>query len=342
MISLIHMEDKDREVSEYIKRYLRNLPPSIIKVQGKDSIDILKMIPGSYNLNYHIRVGRKEFIFRVNIDQQSGLPNQIGYEYNTLRLLEGINIAPKVYHMDEKKEFFKFGILIEEYLDGCHLSYTKIDVKEVAELLGRLHSFGPLDTDFLIWNDPLLDTYRLAQSDLISYEGKRTSKKKTITLAKKLLAKIRKSLDTYRSYYKPEVLNHTDIVLDNFIKTSRGLRLIDWEKPRIDDSTYDLCCFLSEPAQLWCSKEVLNPKCQEAFLYAYGGLRKQDFDLLAEKIKIREPIVSLHWVLWGALKLCDFKEGLTKPELLKPHEEKLARYKRLSNPDNIEKLLDRL
>jgi thiamine kinase-like enzyme len=289
---------KDIKIKK-IGQYLRNLSPSIIDVRDTDSVDILNLIQGAYNLNYHIRMGRKEFIFRINIDQQSGLSNQIEYEYNALKLLEGFDVSPKAYYMDDKKEFFKFGILIEEYLWGPHLSFEKIDVKEVAELLGRLHSFGPLSTGLMIWSDPLLDTYRLARNDLIFYEERRTSKNKIVALAKKLLVRVEDSLGTYRAYYKPETLNHTDVVFDNFIKTPAGLRLIDWEKPRVDDFTYDLCCFLSEAAQLWCSEKVLNPSYREAFLHAYARSRKHDLDLLREKIKIREPMVSLHWILWG-------------------------------------------
>jgi len=140
-------------------------------------------------------------------------------------------------------------------------------------------------------------------------------------IGKKVLAKVKTSLDGRRAYYKPEALNHTDVACDNFIKTSKGLRLIDWEKPRVDDCTYDLCCFLSEPVQLWCSEKAMSSADQEAFLHTYARVRKQDLDLLAEKIKIREPIVSLHWILWGALKLCYFKEHSTARELLKSHEE---------------------
>jgi len=45
--------------------------------------------------------------------------------------------------MDNKKEFFEFGILIEEYLLGPHLSLVKTDIKEVAELLGNFIHLNP-------------------------------------------------------------------------------------------------------------------------------------------------------------------------------------------------------
>ena len=53
-------------------------------------------------------------------------------------------------------------------------------------------------------------------------------------------------------------------------------------------------------------------------------------------------MVSLHWILWGATKLCDLREERTSPELLGSHEEKIFRYERIARVENIEKVLDSL
>ena len=63
-------------------------------------------------------------------------------------------------------------------------------------------------------------------------------------------------------------------------------------------------------------------------------------EVLLEKVRIREPLVSLHWILWGATKLCDLKEQRTAPELIQAHADKTTRYERIANSANIEKLLD--
>ena len=118
--------------------------------------------------------------------------------------------------------------------------------------------------------------------------------------------------------------------------------MIDWEKPRVDDCSYDLSCFLSEPAQLWCTPDVMKAEDGRAFLEEYARLSNQNAELLAEKVRLREPMISLHWILWGATKLCDLREQRTSPELLGAHEEKKSRYERLARPENIEKLLDAL
>ena len=323
-----------------IEQYLRDLSPGVLDVQDTDSIEILEMTPGAYNLNFRVRVDDREFIFRINIDQQSGLSDQIEYEFMALKFLENQHLAPKAYHCDNNRDDFDFGILIEEYLEGPHPTLDRRTNHEVADLLVRLHSLDPGDRPFMTWRDPLADTYELARSDLIGYEAIRTSAKKTITLGKRLLARAVGLLDSFRQLYEADSLSHTDVVCDNFIRTSKGLRLVDWEKPRVDDPTYDVCCFLCEPAQLWCSQSVLTPEDRESFLNTYAHLSGHEVECLRKKVGIREPLVSLHWILWGATKLCDLRNHRIVPELLQGHEERAARYERIAHPDNIEKLLD--
>ena len=62
--------------------YLKQLSPQVMGLASVNSIEILDMTPGAYNLNYHVRVDKKKFIFRINIEQQSGLSNQIEVEFN--------------------------------------------------------------------------------------------------------------------------------------------------------------------------------------------------------------------------------------------------------------------
>jgi len=325
-----------------VEKYLKILPPEILGIQNMDSLQILKMTPGSYNLNFHISVENKEFIFRVNIEQQSGLSKQVEYEYNTLKFLEGHEIAPDVYHIDSTRQHFDFDMVIEQYLEGPHLLLQKSQVSDVAEILAKLHSLHPNGMKFIVWQDPLKDTYNLIKQDIAHYETRKTAEKKIITLTGRILEKIRLRILKSDLPFQPDSLNHTDVVCDNFITTPEGLRLIDWEKPRVDDCTYDLSCFLAEPAQLWCASHVLNTDDREAFIKKYARLRGKNAELLRKKVRIREPMVSLHWILWGATKLCDLRENRTTPELLGAHAGKISRYEKIARVENVEKLLDSL
>ena len=328
-------------MQETITRYLEDLPPDLLGLRDTGPIEVLQMTPGSYNLNFHVRVDQKDFIFRVNIDPQSGLTNQIEYEFSVLKFLEGHRIAPRVYHFDDCRKYFDFDILIEEYLEGPPLSLQKEFLWEVAELLTRLHALEPGGMPFVIWQDPLAGIYELTHGDLTGYEAAPNHDKKTISLAKKVLAKSETLLNKQRHLFQADSLIHTDVCCENFVKTAAGLRLIDWEKPRVDDGTYDICCFLSEPVELYNSREVLNSEERKYFIDAYAGLSGKNPDHLMEKINIREPLISLHWILWAATMLSNLRDQRTSPELVKAHEEKIARYKRVANPVNIERIIER-
>lgn len=323
-----------------IERYLRDLPPARLGLAKTDTIKTLGMTPGSYNLNYHVRVNHKEFIFRVNIEPQSGLSRQIEYEFRILKFLQNHRIAPRAYHFDDSQLIFDFAILIEEYLEGPYLTLENDDVSKAVDLMVRLHSLKPEGMTFAVWKDPLPDTFELARNDLILYESKKSSRQKIIHLAHKLLTKSEAALMNHRHLFHADSLNHTDVGCDNFIKTAEELKLIDWEKPRIDDYSYDIGCFLSEPVQKWCSQKVLNSEDRIKFVIDYAHMRGKNSDSIIEKVNIREPLISLHWILWGATKLCDLQDHQTSNWLLKAHEEKTARFERIADPEMIEKLLD--
>jgi len=322
--------------------YIRSLPPETLGLTAVDDPRIIDMTPGSYNLNYHILVGGAAFNFRVNIDQQSGLANQIEHEFKVLTFLEDHGIAPKGFLYDDSRRHFDFDILIQSYLDGPHLLFNARDVKDAAALLAALHALDPVDKGFTTWHDPLRDTQRLVAADLAEYTAKKSADPENVHLVRKALAVIEKKVAATHHRFVADSLNHTDVAMDNFIRTRNGLRMVDWEKPRVDDGTYDLGCFLSKPVQLWCSETILDKANEDAFVRHYAACRGLDPDLLAAKIALREPLISLHWVLWGGGKLCDLKDRTTSPALLAAHSAHRPRYERISHPANIKEILRRL
>lgn len=331
-------------VVDQVKAYIRALPPSLFGCEQIYEVDVVGMFAGAYNMNYHVRIDNKEVNFRINIEQQSGLGDQIEYEFMALSYLDGYEIAPKAYYLDSSKKYFNFDILIEEFIKGPLLTFNKEEIPEIAAVLAKLHSLDPpADYKWLSWDDPLACNFQQVKEDLRSYEAKITPDRKLVSLSRQVMEKWAPLISKYGTLFHAEKLNHTDVVRDNFVRSSKGLRMIDWEKPRLDDPSYDICCFLAEPAQLWCyhiSDKVYSPEEKERFFHSYVDMSDANADLLAEKIRIRQPIVSLHWVLWGAGKLCDLRDGLAVPELVTIHEKKKHRYERISDPVLVEKILD--
>lgn len=319
---------------------MKNLPSEVLDLQTNPSVEVLELFHGAYNLNYHVRVNGRDFLFRMNIEQQSGLPDQIEYEFRAMRFLSGHGIAPKCYYLDNTRQHFEFGILIEEYLQGSYVSLIPEEMSEIAELLVRLHTLKPVDFNPTVWRDPLVDNYNMVCRDLMEYEPKKSANKKVIKLTKQFLKKIEPTLSEHRALYVPDGMNHTDLAIDNFIHTPEGLRLIDWEKPRLDDCSYDVCCFLCEPCQLWCTTETLSQQGHEIFLEAYIRVIKRNSELFRNKVSIRKPLVSMHWILWGANRLCDTMDNLMAIELQDVQEMKIPRWERVADPRNVEKLLE--
>ena len=325
-------------LEQQIVRYFGTISGSVLGIEPSKPVEILDMTPGAYNLNYHVAVDGKRFIFRVNIQQQSGLAEQIDYESAVMQYLYPYQITPMIYHVDNSKSFFDFDVLIEEYLEGPYISLTEEEMPAVAALLVKLHSLDPSRVSLITWSKPLEDTQALVLSDLQEYQAKKSADERVIALTNEFLAKASPVIQEKSSLFAPDGINHTDVAVDNFIKTKSGLKLIDWEKPRFDDCSYDICCFLSEPAQLWCVPEVLSPAGREIFLKEYIRLSGRDEALFREKVRVREPLVSLHWVFWGLNRLCDLKDQTTASALQEVHEGRVSRWQRIADPRHIEKL----
>ncbi len=332
--------DMQDEMRQVIGRYLKNLPPHVLEVGKSPSVEVLELYHGAYNLNYHVKVDGGDYLFRVNIEQQSGMADQIEYEGRAIRFLDKHGIAPKCYYLDSTRKHIEHAIMIEEYLRGPYVSLVPEEMPAIAELLARLHMVRPVNVPLIIWANPLMDNYDMVYADLREYEGKRTRDAKIVTLTKQFMRQIRPKVSQYCGLYAPDGINHTDPALDNFIRTSEGLKLIDWEKPRWDDCTYDVACFLSEPCQLWCTTELLCPQGHEVLLDTYIRLSNRDPELFRRKVKIRTPLVSMHWILWGANRLCDARDNLMAVELQNLQGAKIPRWERIADPKNIEKLME--
>ncbi len=95
---------------------------------------------GEYNINYLFTLeDATKRVIRFNTKSQMDLENQIGYEYNALKILEKSGRTPQVYYLDDSKNELDYGVLVMEYLPGKPLVYEK-DLKKVAHILADIHS----------------------------------------------------------------------------------------------------------------------------------------------------------------------------------------------------------
>jgi thiamine kinase-like enzyme len=299
-------------------------------------LKIERTIIADYNINFIIRVGQNRFVLRVNIEQQSGLKNQIEYEYKTLRFLEDYKIAPKPYLVDKSKGRLQYGFLIEEYIPGKYLDYKLSGILSAAALLATLHRIPwPSDNFFIRWSNPLEENLKDVSELLKQYATRTFRDSKLVSLSDKLIRGLEKRTTCYSKSFHSNSIVHTDVVNDNFILSPQGLKLIDWEKPRIDDASYDLCCFLGTPPELWSSSRIMRDEEKNLFLLKYCRHMRIKLKDIKEKVRIRQPYVSLHWILWAANRLTDLKEGIISSELMKFHYSNVSRYKKVVSLEHL-------
>ena len=107
-----------------------------LAIPSEKSIKFSMLGQGEYNINYlftHPLNGQK-LVLRINTGSQMHLPDQIGYEYYALKLLENSTRTPKPYYLDSENH-----LLVMEYLPGRALDY-RTDLKLAAECLAQIHS----------------------------------------------------------------------------------------------------------------------------------------------------------------------------------------------------------
>ena len=86
--------------------------------------------------------------------------------------------------------------------------------------------------------------------------------------------------------------------------------------------------------------KIVHKLSKEGFIETYTQMTAINRDLLMEKVRIRQPLVSLHWVLWAAIKLCDFRSQHTVSELVEAHQQRVHRFEAVACHENIEKISD--
>jgi aminoglycoside phosphotransferase (APT) family kinase protein len=273
---------------------------------------------GEYNINYLLAAddGRK-LVVRVNTGSQIGQAGgaQIAYEAAALRLLAGHAIAPTLYYVDDTLSRLPYGLLVMEYLAGEPLDYNdSAQIAAAATTLARLHQVRATDTAFaFIKRRTLVDDLAEGQSWLASYlHDERAAEPLRRRFAAALRGAERSAVRDAGRFPTPFALVHTDVQAHNWLadNTANGpiCRLVDWERPLIDDPTYDLVHFVLPTTTRWKCGVDLAAAQQEAFLAAYVAARP-DLDPadLRERFALRYRFILLRALSWCAGAWLDYR-----------------------------------
>jgi len=290
-----------------IEAYVRREDWSHLPVLTGRPLSVTLLARGEYNLNYRIRAGEENLVFRVNMGTQIGRDDQIQYEFATLKLLERSGVAPKPYFVDDSRTYFAQGIGIMEYLPGRPLDYAT-DRDAAAGLLARVHQTAVPGDHHLIREEAPLDLiYRECAGLLDTYFQSDLADPDIAAFLHEVLdwaAQARRRERFYQEDPWPCIVN-TEVNSGNFIVNPdrRTIHLVDWEMPRWGDPSQDISHFCSPLTTLWKTDFRMTPEDKTRFLEAYARRIEDPHlrDTLFERVRLRDPFVYLRGISWSAM-----------------------------------------
>ena len=290
------------------KDYLQQAQPSLVPGWNpKAEFSIQPLGQGEYNMNFLIQQGKTAWVLRFNTGSQIGLtnPEQITYEYNTLKLLAPINVSPQPFFLDNSLRFLPYGVLGMAYLQGEYLDYRR-DLTDAARLFTRYHQLDVSEQENHLIREthPLSLTYErcvrmlqvyfdseLAQPDLKAY-----------------LLEVRTWADEARHherYYQNDPWNciiNTEVNNTNWIvnREKGSMHLTDWEKPLWGDPSQDLSHFRVPTTTLWKTDMLLSQEDKHEMMSAYKAAIRDPHlvDTIEERTRLRDPFNCLRGVSW--------------------------------------------
>lgn len=292
------LRDKIRNnIKDYIEKY--NVRKVIIL---NENYNVEFLAQGEYNINFTIDDGENKYVFRVNTQSQLQLDNQIKYEFDALKVLQISKVTPKVYYLDDSKEYFNYGILIMEFLNGQPLEYDK-DITKAGNIFGRIHGldFSNIDTsNFIVETNILQDRIkegnRLLKDVWDSSLIDSNIKKYLYNLVN--YCEKNKNIEKYFIDNKYHVINNTEVNSHNFIIGDKNY-LIDWEKPVISDPCQDITQFLAPTTTLWKQNYLLSKDEIDTFYKSYKSNINKEIHI-EDRVNIYTPYLYLRALGWCA------------------------------------------
>lgn len=284
---------------------------------------------GEYNINYRLMQGdQTHCVLRVNVGSQIGQAGgaQIAYEAAALRLLGPHGVAPRLLYVDDTLAALPYGLLAMEYLPGGPLDYASpAQIAAAAGTLARLHSIAAPPGAPFIRRRALHDDLAEGREWLAPYLACGRAPAHLRALFATLLERAAESAarDAGR-FPAPFALVHTDVQAHNWIvsvqlpagrqqqATDSGqmthgtlptahCKLVDWERPLVDDPTYDLAHFLIPTTTQWKCGVIFTEAERDHFLAAYAAARPDlDPAELGERLRVRLPFILLRAIGWCA------------------------------------------
>ena len=303
---------------EAITRYLVHLDlGNLPQWDVHKEFSLTPLAQGEYNMNFILRQGRLKYVVRVNTGSQIGksLPDQIRYEYDTLKMLEPAGVTPKVYLLDSSCQFIPYGVLIMEYLAGEKLDYRS-DNQTAAKLFATYHQLSVGDPAHLIIEGyPLSLTYERCLLMAPKYWESPLADPEVAAYLKEIFAWAEKARHREKFFVEDrwQCIINTEVNNGNFIKnTKKGtLHLVDWEKPLWGDPSQDLSHYRVPTTTLWKTEYRMSDVDKNEMMHAYKEAIQDRHlrDTIEERTRLRDPFNCLRGISWCAMAWVQYQTG---------------------------------
>jgi aminoglycoside phosphotransferase (APT) family kinase protein len=276
-------------------------------------LTISVLAQGEYNLNYLVACGARRVVARINTGTQTAQSDQIGYEYRALEFLRPAGIAPEPFLLDNSGAEIPYGFLVESYFPGRPLDYAT-EVTLAARTIAALHTLPTAGhPSFIVVPEPLTGSWQEAKEYLDVFLAAPEADPHVVRIFERVLPALANLAARNGSRFRPEerVITHTDVQAHNFVvddPTAPRAMLVDWEKPKLDDGSYDLCNFLTPTCTLWKMDYTLSEAQRAAFLTSYAEAVGDHLAgrNLAARVETRMPFIYLRAVAWCAMAWVEY------------------------------------
>lgn len=324
-----------------LERYLEDAADlrSALGIAPDAPLPLTPIGQGEYNANYrftHPGTGR-ELVLRVNVGSQMHLPDQIGYEYRALRLLEPSGRTPRAHYVDGSLARLPYGVLVMDFLPGRPLVY-ETDLPLAARVLADIHAVPvPEDSRLVRPADPLRAIVAECCEMFAVYTASRYAEAGTVAAIERLARRAGELVDGDAGDAgggghsghggrhggaadggpqgdtpgQRHVIS-TELNSGNFLINSPTGRdyLVDWEKPVLGEVEQDLAHFLAPTTTLWKTDTILTRDQMRLFLAEYRAAVADRFPTggIEERFEPYLSITCLRGITWCAMAYVEYQD----------------------------------
>ena len=230
---------------------------------------------GITNHNFKVEVGDEAFVLRIAGADTELLGIDRSAEHAAAKAAAELRVGPEVVHFVEHS-------LVTRFVEGTAVAVEEIRTPEclgeVASILRRVHEGPPFPARF--------DSFRVAD------EYRRRAEEHGVPIpaaygdAKARADEIERLLGP-----QPTLPCHNDLLNANFIRSSEGIRIVDWEYAGMGDRFFDLANFA-------VNHELSEPETDVLLDAYFGRIRVED----REHLRLMRFMSDFREAMWGVLQ----------------------------------------